>query len=288
MRLKIEILHKGMLSSIQDIGRFGYKHLAIPQSGWMDKRSAQIANILVGNEIDSPNIEMTLQSVSMLFHDTASIAITGADMKFKIDKIPIELNKTYSVSAGSKLTGTYAKEGFRSYLAIGGTPVNYLKSYDSYSTYPYCHFGGLNGTYLEQGDILIFDRSISESLIDINTEISPLDTDRIFLIEGPEFNMLSDTDKQILLNTKFKISANSNRMGARLEDLVSRNESRTLDNSVPVTPGTIQCLPNGQLVVLLQDAQTTGGYPRVGIITPNELNKFNQIRPGKTFNLSFS
>jgi len=174
MSLLIDIIHKGILSSIQDRGRFGYKHLAIPQSGWMDHHSAKLSNLLVGNTSNAPNIEMTLQSAKIRFHKDAIIAITGADMSFKIDDQAIKLNQAIKIKSGSTFSGSYAKRGLRSYLAISGDYTNINSDYNSFSTYPITKFGGINGQYLNNGDQLIIHQK-EKTLIDIKLETTSLD-----------------------------------------------------------------------------------------------------------------
>jgi len=286
MSLLIDIIHKGILSSIQDRGRFGYKHLAIPQSGWMDHHSAKLSNLLVGNTSNAPNIEMTLQSAKIRFHKDAIIAITGADMSFKIDDQAIKLNQAIKIKSGSTFSGSYAKRGLRSYLAISGDYTNINSDYNSFSTYPITKFGGINGQYLNNGDQLIIHQK-EKTLIDIKLETTSLDAQAVRLTPGPEFHLLDNTSKQALIEGKFKISSNFSRMGAHLESTVKLSTASVLDSSIPVIPGTVQCLPDGQLIVLLQDGQTTGGYPRIAFIEEAPLNAFNQIRPGLNFSFYF-
>ena len=281
---RVQIISPGMESTIQDGGRKGYMFYGIPQSGFLDRQSAHLANLLVGNELDAPLIECSYQGITASFSASCLIAITGANMSWKIDGEPIERNKSLSISAGQILKGGYARSGFRGYLSISGDMANLQKHHHSYSTYMYAGLGGLDGTKLKKGDQL--DIESKPNNIRVNVELSSvnLDVDLISIYPGPEFDILSQESQTSLFQQSFQITSESNRMGARLHSTIPLYTcSKSAARSNPIIPGTIQLLPSGQLIVILQDGQTTGGYPRVAFIPSSTLSLFNQIRPKLSF-----
>ena len=282
--LKLRLISPGMMSSIQDAGRFGYRHFGIPVSGYMDSASAELANLLVGNAPGSALIECTYQACRIEADQACEIAITGADMNWKLDGEPIQLNTKIDVAAGQIISGGFTQAGMRAYLAVAGKLIGGTETMGSRSTYQYANFGGLKGTALMKEDIISYEtrKSIFNNISLSSKEIK-LDAKTIKLIPGPEYGMLSQTEQNGLYSTSYQISSEANRMGARLAHHPLTHQSIQLENSKPTCPGMIQLLPSGHLIVLLQDGQTTGGYPRIGYISNAQLNLFNQIRIGQYF-----
>lgn len=281
--VKIKILKSGILTNIQDEGRYGNRYFAIPQSGYMDSCSANMANLIVGNDPNAGIIECNIIAGVFEFLNDAIICITGADMQWTIDGRKIYKNKTIKVNKGQQLKGKNSVNGMRAYIAVAGD-IQATRHYKSMSTYHYAGLGGINGRRLQSGDILTYNHK-KKKFLDIKTP-NQIDYRSIKIIEimaGPEWSFLSNEEQIIFLKTTYIISENSNRMGAKLESNSPIHINKTLAHSHCIIPGMIQLPPNGDAIVILADGQTTGGYPRIAYIPKDQLNLFNQIMPKQTF-----
>jgi antagonist of KipI len=278
---KCQIIESGFHDSIQDIGRIGFRQDGIPQSGAMDFWAYQWANWLVGNDLNTPVIEMTFKGGSFLFSENAYIACTGANMNIKIDGQSIPNNKSIFIKKGSTLKSNYAIEGVRTYLAIQGI-YNIDKAFGSSSTYTYGEFGGNDGQLLRKGDSIDFKSiNLSEKTIqnrEIPSYILPHYNNNIIrVVKSAEWDWLKKPVEWLKL--PYKVTAESNRMGIRLsgKKIQSINEQEMRSSGTNI--GTIQLLPSGQLIVLMQDGQTTGGYPRIANVIRADLGRLAQFPP---------
>lgn len=280
----IEIIHPGIRSSLQDEGRVGHAFHAVPRSGVMDYVAYdRISSILQLSE-NHTVIECTLKAPKICFNDPMIIAISGADMLWKLNELPIERDRQITVKKGDVLAGNYAKTGFRGYIGFCSEMI-VKKHFGSSSSYSYASLGANDGQALKKGDKLFFKNSASK----IKTEISYtpiIYSNKITLQKGPEYHLLSSDAIDKIIRGTFAVSSESNRMGARLTGPKIEGY-QSLMESVAVLPGFVQLLPSGQLVVILQDGQTTGGYPRIASLTQPELSKFNQIAIGKEIKVDF-
>ena len=278
-----KIIKPGLYTSLQDKGRVGMAYYAIPPSGVMDSRSADLANSLVGNPNGHPVIECCLKGPSIQFQDNTTIAITGSQMGWKIDGELIPMNTAVEIKANSMLSSSFRTKYLYAFIAIRGE-IETTYSYNSCSVYPPAKLGHQEGHSFQAGDILKWDNtnSLAESL----TKQRIFSSD-ILITKGPEFHFLAEESMKILTSTNWAKSVDSNRMGARLTGpkLTSKN---ILKDSVPVLPGHIQLPPSGQPIVVLQDGQTTGGYPRIGFIDSNSLDDFNQVGLREVLKFSLS
>ncbi len=269
---KLEFLKAGMMTSIQDLGRRGLAYYAIPTSGVMDRNAALIALLILNKKENSPLIECTSIAPEIKFHHETRIVITGADFNWTLNNEKINRNTILEIKNNDILKGQFSKDGLRGYIAIDGA-LDIDKIYDSYSTYPNAKLGGFQGRLLQKGDILKWksrDYSFSENKI-------------IPIRKGPEFHFLTQKSIQLLTSNIYKIGIDSNRMGVRLEGEKLEASSFQLKNSLPVLPGFIQLPPSGQPIIVLQDGQTTGGYPRIAYIQERYLSVLNQIPLGGEF-----
>ena len=263
----IEFKQPGQFTTIQDLGRYGYRAMGVPVSGPMDRASASFANQLLGNDLTDSIIEMSLTGATLYFHKSAIITITGADCKVTVDSEIIELNRVVKIEANSTLKCGQISSGNYLYLAILGGIIskNILGSA--------CYYGGLTEkSRIEKGQKLHFNNEIqtykSHGAV---VKRAPKEQDEFIQVEkGPEFHQLSVSDIQRLTESFFSVSRQSNRMGLRLENQVSIDIKEII--SSPVQPGTVQLTSGGQLIVLMRDAQTTGGYSRVFQLTPSGIN----------------
>lgn len=277
----LEILNPGLFTSIQDAGRKHLAFYAIPRSGAMDIMSLQSANSILGKEISSACIEFNFQAADIRFHGSYIIALSGADMQFKLNGIEIKLYKAYNVLPGDVLSGSFARKNTRSYMAINAEFI-IPQSYDSNSSYAPAGFGFNGGKAFQKNDCIML--SDPEELVSGHNRVFfPESITEIPIYKGPEFEWLSKDNILRLFDTAFSISMDSNRMGARLAPLIDYSHHRSLEQSVPVLPGFVQWTPSGELIVILQDGQTTGGYPRIAYMKPEIIYRFNQLQARDKF-----
>lgn len=280
---ELTVIRPGLQAQIQDQGRRGLAYYAIPCSGPMDRYAADLANVLLGNDSTAPFIECHFVAPTLRFESDATICLTGASMKWKVDDRRIKRLRTHRVSAGSVLSGNAAKRGCRAYLGICGD-IETERTFGSASCYTTAGFGGNHGRVLTTGDQIRWSEwepLTAHIALDISQKT--LIQSPIRMLPGPEYGWLTAESQQAFSNSCYRITPASNRMGARLNGSVLSVAGKTLNDSVPVLPGMIQLPPSGQPIVVLQDGQTTGGYPRIGYIRESELSRFTQCRPGDPF-----
>jgi len=284
---KLEFEHPGTLSLIQDQGRTGHAWYAIPRSGPLDPTSAQLANTIVGNPLSAPIIECHFTAPRIRFATEAMVCLTGADMSWNIDGSPVETNSTVSVTAGGLLSGSAATDHCRAYIAIHGQ-IETTCSFGSAATYVHAKFGGNGGKALAAGDGLRW-RKPSRPVVPLQLKFDrPSSDSRLQLQPGPEFDWLDAASAKAISAAGFSISRNSDRMGARLDGPQLSTNGKRLSDSVTLLPGMIQLTPQGQLIVVLQDGQTTGGYPRIGYLNPQAIELLNQTTIGQPFRFAIA
>ncbi|QDT16620.1 5-oxoprolinase subunit C family protein [Alienimonas californiensis] len=285
---RLSVVRAGMLSLLQDRGRRGLAFYAIPPSGPLDRRSAELGNAILGNDPDAPVIECHFVPPALRFESAAVVCLTGADMGWTVGGRPAPRYATVAVAAGQTLAGRPAVGGCRAYVGVQGS-IRTSRSFGSASTYVPGRFGGNGGRPLAAGDVIRWQRpeetrpQMSLSLADEDASDRP-----ITLRPGPEYDRLTPTAQHQLTNGQFWVSPNSDRMGARLEGPTLTLRETAMTDSVPVLPGMIQAPPSGRPIVLLQDGQTTGGYPRVGYLPAAEVDRLVQIPPRRPFRFRFS
>ncbi len=273
---KIEFIKPGLYSSLQDLGRTGFRQLAIPHGGAMDSLSAIRANQLLNNPLDAPVLEMTQIAPTLLFHQNCQIGLSGAkgEVIFNGEATPIK--RIVNIIRGDILSFRFSK-GQRLYLAV-------KNGFDADSFFGSCSpIAGLQEKMrFAKGDFLTYE--VGEEVEEKNSFVKPeIWTKRIACFEGPEFQLLNSTQKILLENHPFSIQPNHTRMAFPLnadrKELVHEHSILT----APVVPGVVQLTPSGQLIVLMRDAQTTGGYPRVLMLPENSINQLAQKRVGEEF-----
>jgi len=276
----IEVLKPGFYTLIQDLGRFGFQEFGMPVSGVMDTDSYQLANWLVGNVSSEAVLEITMVGPRLEFKKDTFIGLSGADISPEIDGKTIEMYKTTKVLKGSVLTFGTLKSGCRSYLSVVGG-FNVATVMGSRSTYAYASIGGIEGRELRKGDVLKIGEQRIAKIISVpkNLQIQQFSLMPLRVLEGAEFYLLSDDDKNLFFNQEFTVSVNSNRMGFRLEGVCLTTLKVDMISS-GIVKGTIQLPPSGKPIILLAEAQTTGGYPRVLNVIKSDLNLLAQHRPG--------
>ena len=251
----IEVLHPGALTTIQDLGRTGYEQYGIPRSGPLDPFLARIANRLVGNPRDAAVIEFALTGPSLRFVRECCIAITGPTLGCSVNGKPISLFCGFRISAG-EILDFQTMNGWFGYLAIGGG-LQAEKILGSKSTY----LAGKIGNRLQKGETLHFGDSSGKCYAVKDTEAIISATNIVLILPGLHAENFSEADRQILVSREYRISAQSNRMGIRLDG--PQIGYLRIRRSVPTLAGTIQINRSGQPMILGPEGPTTGGYPQI-------------------------
>lgn len=281
--MRVEIIKPGMYTTIQDSGRVGHQSYGVPIGGYLDRHAAHFANTLVGNDIHSPLIEATLIGPEMVFDTPCVIAITGGDFNARINDASIEHNSRLYVEKGHRLSMGNAITGCRAYIAIGGEWL--VKKWLGSAS-------AMSGPY----SLLTPDSILRKSsILDINTLIPSMEVrvsqthlnrkTKVHILPGPEYHMFDQQSLNHLFDTQIKISTQSNRIGIRLEKYLEKYELPNEMMSSGVVPGTIQLTHEGQPIILLADAQTTGGYPRIAKVIDEDLDALAQFKPGDMLEL---
>ena len=274
------IIKPGLLTTVQDLGRKGHRYHAIPQSGVMDRQSAILAHRLLANPPSLPLLECTVNGPTLEFLTPATLVITGAPMQWQLNGKVVPENLAFNVGPGDILKSGFARQGLRSYLAIKGR-IESEFHFDSASTYAYAGLGHGHGRALQKGQMLSWTETNHK--LRHQPALHELTKDTISLVKGPEYDYLTAQSKAALMEQPFIVTPQSNRMGARLATKSLLSSLKTLKNSVPILQGMIQLPPDGMPIVVLQDGQTTGGYPRIAYIPSSELDYFNQIAFNRPF-----
>lgn len=281
----LEVLKPGMLTTIQDLGRTGYQRYGIVVSGAMDTYAMRMANVLTGNEKNAAVLEITLTGPKFMILKDCKIAITGANLSPAANGKPLPLWTELRLAKGTLLEFGELIEGCRAYLSIaGGFEAPLLM--ESRSTYLRAEIGGFEGRKLRKGDVLHaystpqqMKKAYRKSL---HSELIPTYSNDMMLrvIKGPQWDAFTEASQHKFLASTYEVSADSDRMGYRLvgERLETvRTQEQITD---PIPNGAIQIPSDGQPIVLLADRQTTGGYPKIGVVASVDLSKIAQGKPG--------
>jgi len=277
-----EILSAGLFSTIQDMGRYGYRSMGVPSSGVMDQYSARLANALLDNDENCAMIECTFTGPTIKFHCDTYIAITGAACQPTLNGELIKTHRVIQVESDSILKLGSIRNGVRTYLAFaGGIDSPVLMNSRSF-------YAGITLTSkLNKGDIFNLNLKIKDiknrATVKINN--THFTENRIQVSAGPEFDLLNNQMKQKLLAGSYKISTKSNRMAYKLEQSNTVLKAQEIITS-GVQAGTVQLMPSGELIVLMRDCQSTGGYARVLQLTDQAINQLAQKAAGQSISLT--
>jgi len=273
------VLNPGILTMVQDFGRVGYGQYGIPVSGAMDRFSFQVANLLVGNDPCAAALEITLHRLELEILHSVSIAITGGDMRPMLDGKPLPMWETLELAAGSTLLFKNIRGGARTYLSVEGgidSPVQL----DSRST----HQKALLGKTLKKGDIIkTFSTRRTSSNHRIPEKMLPTFPKQaeIRVILGPQDDLFSRKGMDTFLSETYTITGQSDRQGYRLQGEPIEHVSGADIISDAILPGSIQVPGNGQPIIMMMDAQTTGGYPKIACVIGPDIDVLAQMVPGR-------
>lgn len=278
----IKVLHAGFYTTVQDFGRVGFQEYGVPYSGVMDRKSAEIANALLGNNKNEAVLEMTMTGAKLLFNRATYIVVSGADMSAKLNGFTVSINKVISIKTNDVLSFGKLHNGFRSYLAVLGgfdTPV-VMQSKSMYQNIT-------KQIRLNKNDELQIKPTLKYNLKTnayLRVDASYMSSNVLSVFKGPEFNALSNDKQKQLFLKPFTVSKHNNRMAYQLEETITNSLAPII--TAPVLPGTVQLTPSGKLIVLMRDCQTTGGYPRVLQLSNEAINLLSQKFTGSKVSLN--
>ena len=264
--MSLFVKKSGIFDTFQDLGRQNYRRFGINPNGVMDRTAARLINILLGNDANEAVLEMHFPAPNIIFEEAAFFAVGGANFDWRLNDLPIENWRIYAADKGDTLKSNGSVSGNRAYLAIkGGFEIG--KWLGSASANLQIKTGNSVSGKLVTGNRIKFrqiNRSksagykISPSLIPFYSRFPT-----VRVVAGAEFESLTAHSQEIFLKETFVVTNHSNRMGYRLRGAEINLLSNKELVSSAVNFGTIQLLPNGQLIVLMADHQTSGGYPRI-------------------------
>lgn len=290
--MAIRIQSPGLLTTVQDAGRFGEYAIGMPPSGAMDTFSYRVGNYLVGNEEGAAGLEITYFGPQLEFTEDTVIAVTGAEMPPKINGEEAPTWETLAVSAGDVLSFDYLKNGARSYLAVAGG-IDVPEFLHSRSTYTLIGLGGHEGRALQEGDELATgeagDRSSRVGMAVVPEQIPTFGREaEIRVIIGLASYRLTEESLETFLNTEWTVTPDADRVGYRYKggelEFVEReqpagagaDQANVVDFGYPV--GSIQVPGGVEPIVLLNDAVTGGGYATIGTVISVDRDRLAQTK----------
>ncbi|MBE0505195.1 MAG: biotin-dependent carboxyltransferase [Marinospirillum sp.] len=286
----VRVLKGGVLTLVEDAGRWGVSHLGLTQGGVMDRHAWAWGNRLLDNPWGTAALEITLGGLQLEFLQSTWCALTGADMQAQVDGLPQGNWQSFYVQAGSRLELGFARTGMRAYLAVAGgwqTPVGLGGSRSSVQREMLGGQDGL-GSALQAGDLLplqgiaahtLHRRAVPDDwLPDYSLPLT------LGVIEGYQAEQLGAAFRKAFYQTDWRLTAASSRMASLFEpddelpELLRQATSPLVSEAL--VAGSIQLLPSGLPVVVMAERQTLGGYPKIGAVCPMDLDQLAQQVPG--------
>jgi antagonist of KipI len=280
-RNAIHVVRPGLLTTVQDLGRWGHQARGVPVAGPMDTFSHRLANLLVGNASSAATLEITLIGPELQFERACSIALAGADFEVTCNGRPIAIGMSSWIDDGARLVFGKRRAGARMYLAVRGgiqTPL----VLGSRATHLVSGMGGLDGRALAANDMLpiIAGTRPMPARRALGLTLPVSGRARLRVLPGPQADWFLPEASQALNSISFRISPRSNRMGYRLEGPQLPRARTEEPISEPVAFGAIQVPAAGEPILLMADRQTAGGYPKIGCVIAADLPVAGQLAPG--------
>lgn len=275
----IEILRPGLLTTVQDLGRPGHAALGVGASGAADRGSLRLANRLVANAESAAALELTYGSLTVRFHAPGTVALTGAPCPAVLDRHPVGMNGPIHVRTGQTLEIGMPAAGLRTYLAVRGgidvPPVLGSRATDTLS--------GVGPTRPATGTRLPVGRAVDGyPVVDLAPVRGFPDETVLRIIPGPRDDWFSPAALTTLCSARYEVTADSNRVGARLDGPALERAIHREMPSEGMVAGALQVPPNGQPVLFLADHPVTGGYPVIAVVTDQDIDRAAQLRPGQS------
>ncbi|WP_040208845.1 5-oxoprolinase subunit C family protein [Neobacillus jeddahensis] len=299
--MTIKVIRPGLLTSVQDLGRYGMQKDGVIVGGAMDLFAFRLANILVGNQEEKAALEIMMLGPQLEFLENTLIAICGGQLSPSVDGQPIPEWRPVLIKKGGILSFGAMKTGCRAYIAITGG-IDVPEVMGSRSTYLRAEMGGFQGRSLQEGDVLLTGSPskwairtlhrlvgnsgsslVAASKWTISQSVMPIYRNNpvIRVIRGGEFQWFSAKSREQFFKTDFWVTPQSDRMGYRLNGSELKLSEQNELISTAVTAGTVQVPADGNPIVLMADRQTTGGYPKIAQVATIDLPILAQVKPGE-------
>lgn len=280
----ISVENGGILTTVQDEGRFGYQAYGVSTSGAMDSHAFHIANLLVGNKMTEGALEMTFMGPTLTFTCDNIIAVTGGDLMPMLDGQPMPMYQAVLVRKGQKLQFGGARNGCRGYIAFAGG-LEIPEVMGSKSTLLRNNLGGVKGRKLEKGDTIAFTAPKTELFNMENrkvpADVYPADEVVLRVVLGPQDDEFTERGIRSFFWNSGVITDEFDRMGCRIEREPIEHKGDGNINTDGISLGSIQVPANGKPIIMLADRQSTGGYAKIGTVISVDLPKIAQSRPGQ-------
>ena len=281
--MSLQVLKPGIYSLLQDGGRFGHHSMGLTTGGPLDRTAFRWANLLCENSENSACIEVTIGGLVLQSTIKTTLALTGADIPLSINQQPVELWQSHSINPGDTIELGFARSGSRAYLAVSGG-LQAEPIFNSVATVPREGLGGLHadGSPLKTGDRLpcksIEDANLWRLPENLRADYSE-NSAQLRVVLGYQQEAFSDTQKQLFFSSEYSVSKYSDRMGYRLEGAeIIPSLNGILSEGICL--GAIQFPADGQPIILLNDRQTIGGYPKIGSLLSLDIGRLAQLSAG--------
>jgi antagonist of KipI len=281
MSAALHVVKPGLLTTVQDLGRYGHQASGVPVAGPMDAFSHRLANQLLGNDADAATLEITLIGPELVCESDTTIAISGAHFDVTCDDRPVPMGASFGVQAGQRIRFGRIVQGARAYLAVAGgvqTPL----VLGSRATHLVSRMGGVQGRALAAGDrVPIAANAVPRTQRKAPGLTLPTKGRALLrVVPGPQDHWFERDALKTIAGVSFRVSPSSNRMGYRLQGPPLRRVHEGELISEPVGPGAIQVPAAGEPILLMADRQTAGGYPKIGHVISADLPLAGQLAPG--------
>jgi antagonist of KipI len=277
----LHIAKPGLLTTVQDLGRFGYQATGVPVAGPMDSFSHRLANQLAGNEPEAATLEITLIGPDLIVDADTTIAIAGAQFEVTCDDRLVPSGTSFNVRRGQRIKFGRIQQGARAYMAVAGG-IQTEPVLGSRATHLVSHMGGFSGRALVSGDRVPILSGLEQGPPRKSAGLMLPSKGRALLrvIAGPQADWFEADALKTIAGVSFRISPQSNRMGYRLQGppITQVHEGELI--SEPVGIGAIQVPSAGGPILLMADRQTAGGYPKIGYVITADLPLAGQLAPG--------
>ena len=286
--MEMIVTRAGFLTSVQDLGRTGFREFGVSLSGALDPFGMRVANLLVGNREGEAGLEITFGGLQLQFQDERIVAWCGGEFEVRIGSRSLPAGHVARSQAGDELKFRPPQIGCRAWLAISGG-VDLPIVLGSRSTDLRANFGGLDGRALRDGDVIPLGprpgSPVPATRISSWTAphdwVSPARPNPILrFVRGMDWTRFNASSLQRLTSEPFTVSPDSDRMGVRLTGPELSRAANVDLISEAVAPGTVQVPPSGQPILLLGDCQTIGGHPKIAHVITVDLGIAAQLRAG--------
>lgn len=280
----LRVASPGLLTTVQDRGRFYFQKWGVPVAGAMDEYALRVANMLVGNHEDEACLEITLLGPEIMFLEAGLIALTGGDLGAVLNDSPVEPWSSFPVEKGDTLKFTGRGIGCRAYLGVAGG-FKVPRVMESKSTYLRGSMGGMKGRALREGDELEVDKQeLNKSFISVQAppeyRYEPAPPFVVRVILGPQEHAFTQRGIETFLKSKYVVTHESDRMGCRLDGPVIQHKGEPDIISDGIAIGSIQVPGKGTPIIMMAERQTTGGYAKIATVITPDLWKIAQAKPG--------